>query len=62
MKVKVENVTIGFYDVDSITVKLNNVETQICFDKKYNVSKYNGKDIELIKKDGIYTIADVTTK
>lgn len=62
MKVKVEDVSVGLYDVDSITVKLNDVETQICFPKNDNVIKYNGKDIELIKKDGIYTIAEITKK
>jgi hypothetical protein len=62
MKVKIENIVIGNFDVDSITVNINNVETQICFSKDIDVSKYNGKDVELIKKDGIYTITDITKK
>lgn len=62
MKVKVENVAIGNYEVDSISVVVNGVETQICFPKDKNVGKYIGTEIELIKKDGIYTITEITTK
>lgn len=62
MKVKVESVAIGNYEVDSILAVINGVETQICFPKDKNVTKYIGKEIELIKKDGLYTITEITTK
>ena len=62
MKVKVNSVVIGNYDVDSILTVLNGIETQICFTKDINVGKYAETEIELIKKDGIYTIADITKK
>ena len=32
MKVKVEKVTIGDFGYDSITVKIDGKETEICFD------------------------------
>lgn len=62
MKAKVESVVIGNYDVDSILTVVNGKETQICFTKDINVSKYTGSEIELIIKDGTYTITDITKK
>lgn len=62
MKIKVESVAVGTYDVDSILAVINGVETQICFPKENNVSKFLGTEIELIKKDGVYTIADITKR
>ena len=62
MKVKVKSISVGLYDVDSISVNINGVDTQVCFPKKDNVIKYKDKEIELIKKDGIYTIAEITKK
>ena len=56
MKVKVKNISVGLYDVDSISVNINCVDTQVCFPKKDNVIKYKDKEIELIKKDGIYIL------
>jgi hypothetical protein len=58
-KVKVMNTNIGKYDVDSITVELNGVKTEICFDKKDEVIKYNGKEIYLSNDKGMYNIAPV---
>lgn len=59
MKIKVEKVTIGNFGYDSITVKIDGKETEICFDKKDNVSKYYGKMIELVSNKGVYSIKEV---
>lgn len=56
IKTKVESVIIGDYDVDSITVKINNRLIEICFPKSEKVEKYEGKDIHLSQIDGIYKI------
>jgi hypothetical protein len=58
-KVKVINTTIGKYDCDSITVELNGVKTEICFDKNENVSQYNGKEIYLSNDKGIFIISAI---
>jgi hypothetical protein len=57
VKAKVTEVNIGKYDVDSITVILNKVKTEICFKKSDDVSKYLGKEIYLVENNGVYTIA-----
>lgn len=62
MKAKVENVTVGNFEFDSIEVTLGEVKTQICFEKSLSVAKYIGKEVELVKKDGIYSITEITTK
>jgi hypothetical protein len=62
MKVKVEDVVVGNFDVDSITVTIKDVITQICFPKNINIAKYNGTEIELTIKDGIYAITEITKK
>lgn len=59
MKVKVESVNIGVFDYDSIIVKINNNLTEIIFDKKDEVKKYDGKTVELINTNGIYKIKEV---
>lgn len=56
MKVKVEKVNIGVYEYDSIVVNMDNKKTEIVFKKECNVSKYDGKEIELINDNGIYKI------
>jgi hypothetical protein len=58
-KVKVLSTNVGIYDCDSITVMLDKCKTEICFDKKDNVTQYDGKEVFLSKKDGIYVISPV---
>jgi hypothetical protein len=58
-KVKVLSTNIGIYDCDSVTVMLENNKTEICFDKKDNITQYDGKEVYLSKKDGIYVISPV---
>lgn len=55
-KVKVLDVIIGKFNYDSIIVKIDGVETEICFNKEVNVSEYNGKDAYLIKENDQYKI------
>jgi hypothetical protein len=58
-KVKVVATTVGKYDCDSITVMLDGVKTEICFDKKDEVKKYVGKDIYLSKNNEVFIITPV---
>ena len=58
-KVKVIGTAIGKYDCDSITVELDKVKIEICFDKKDKVSQYDGKEIYLSQNKGIYTITPI---
>lgn len=61
-KVKVIGATVGKYDVDSITVELNGEKTEICFDKKDEVTKYVGKEVYLSSNNGIFFISPVEPK
>ena len=61
-KVKVISTTIGRYDYDSITVKLDNAITEICFNKTENVTQYQGKEIYLSQENGKFIISPVETK
>lgn len=56
MTVKVINVNVGKYEVDSIEVIINKEKTEICFHKKDEVSKLLGKTIDLAFENGIYSI------
>lgn len=58
-KVKIVNIIIGDYDYDSMVVKLNGVKTEICFNKRYNISKYKGKEIFLTYDKGHYSITPI---
>ena len=62
MKVKVEKVTVGIYDCDSIHVKIDGKDTEIVFKKVDKISQYEGKEIELINDKGVYKIKPVSTK
>lgn len=55
-KVKVLDVIIGKFDYDSIIVQVDNVKTEICFNKEVNISEYKGKYIYLTKENGKYKI------
>jgi len=59
MKVKVESVNVGNFEYDSIIVTLNDEKTEIVFNKKDNVLKYEGKMVELEKNNGTYTVKEV---
>lgn len=61
VKVKVISTTIGRYDCDSITVELDKVKTEICFDKKDKVSQYDGKEIYLSQNKGVFIITPIET-
>ena len=62
MKVKVEKVTVGIYEYDSILVKIDDKDTEIAFNKEDKISQYEGKEIELINDKGVYKIKPVSTK
>ena len=62
MKVKVEKVTVGNYEYDSILVTLEGKKTEIVFKKDVNLAQYEGKEIELTNEKGIYQIKLATTK
>lgn len=62
MKVKVEKVTVGNYEYDSILVTLEGKKTEIVFKKNVNLAQYEGKEIELTNEKGIYQIKLATTK
>lgn len=59
VKVKVIDFNIGIYDCDSITAQLDGKKTEICFDKKDNISQYNGKEIYLSKKNDVFVIEPI---
>lgn len=57
MKVKVEKVTIGKFDYDSILVMADHLPLEIVFKKSDNVARYDGKVVELTVENGIYKIS-----
>lgn len=60
MKVKIEKVNIGLYEYDSIITKIDNQTTEIVFLKKDNVSQYEGKEVELVKENNMYSIKSIS--
>lgn len=56
MLVKIENVYVGKYDVDSIEFYEDGIKKEICFDKSANVGNYLGKSVEIKKIDGVFKI------
>lgn len=60
MKVKVEKINVGIYDYDSIVVNIENKKTEIVFLKKDNVSQYEGKEVELVKENNMYSIKSIS--
>lgn len=60
MKVKVEKVINGKYEYDSIITKIDNQTTEIVFSKKDNVSQYEGKEVELVKDNNMYSIKSIS--
>lgn len=60
MKVKIEKVIIGNYGYDSIITNINNKRIEIIFEKKDNISQYDGKDVDLVNENGIYKIKPIT--
>ena len=60
MKVKVEKANVGIYDYDSIVVNIENKKIEIVFPKKDNVSQYEGKEIELVKENNMYSIKSIS--
>lgn len=62
MRVKVEKITIGVYDYDSIFVKIDGKNTEIVFRKEDKVSQYEGKEVELVNEKGIYKIKPAFAK
>lgn len=56
IKAKVISSEIGKFDVDSITIKLEDKITSICFDKSKNIAQFDGRDIYLINNNGVYNI------
>lgn len=60
MKAKVEKVNIGVYDYDSIVINIENKKTEIVFSKKDNVSQYEGKEVELVKENNMYSIKSIS--
>ena len=67
LKVKIEKVNEGTYGYDSIVITKDKEITEIVFEKKDNVKKYEGKLVDLVDEDGRYVIkemkpSDVTKK
>lgn len=56
MKTKIKDVIVGVYEYDSVIVDIDGKTTEIVFDKKDNISQYNGKEVELAYNKGVYTI------
>lgn len=61
MKVKVEKVTVGNYEYDSILVTLDGKKTEIVFRKDKNLAQYEGKEVELTNEKGVYQIKLATS-
>lgn len=61
MKVKIEKVTVGNYEYDSILVTLEGKKTEIVFKKNANLAQYEGKEIELTNEKGVYQIKPATS-
>ena len=59
MNVKVKKVIVGIYDYDSIIVKIDNKDVEIVFRKEAEVSKYEGKEIELVNDNGVFKIKPI---
>jgi hypothetical protein len=62
IKVTVEKVEIGKYDCDCMYTTIDKIPIQICFNKDDKIAQYNGKEITLVKKDGVYSIQVDTSK
>ena len=58
-KVKVNKVNLGKYDCDSIIVKLDNIDTEICFSKDINVSQFEGKEVNIVLGENGYVIEPI---
>lgn len=59
MKVKIESVNTGSFDYDSVLVTIDKNKTEIVFDKKDDVKKYEGKFIDLVEENGVYKINEL---
>ena len=62
VKVTVEQVVIGEFDCDCMYTTIENEPIQICFSKEDNIAQYNGQEITLVKKNGIYSVQVDTSK
>lgn len=60
MTTKIEKVIVGDFGYDSIVTTIDGKKMEICFKKKDNVSKYNGKTVEIIENKGIYSIKEIS--
>lgn len=58
IEAKITSVNIGKFDVDSISIDVNGNRTEICFDKKQNISQFIGKDVVVKTENGVYTISE----
>lgn len=59
MKVKIEKVVEGTYGYDSIIVTIDKMNTDIVFDAKHNVKRYEGKYVDLSNENGIFKIKEI---
>lgn len=58
-KVNVIDVYIGKYECDSLTIELDGVSNEICFNKSDSIIQYAGKEVYLSKVNGVYVIKPV---
>lgn len=57
MKLKVKEVIIDV-DYDCIVVDIDKATTQIVFKKSENVKRFDGKTVELLCTNGVYTLKE----
>ena len=62
IRVKIEKVDIGKFDVDSIPVKTKDNYTQYCFSKELNVSQYLNKEVYLYSNSNGNYISEIEDK
>ena len=58
IKTKIETIEVGKFDVDSIVIKNDDKDIEICFDKKLNITQYIGKEVIIKNEDGVFTITE----
>lgn len=62
IRVKIEKVDIGKFDVDSIPIKNKDGYTQYCFSKELNISQYLNKEVYLCSDSNGNYISEVEFK
>lgn len=61
MKLKVKEVIIDV-DYDCIVVDIDKATTQIVFKKSEDVKRFDGRTVELLCTNGVYTIKELVSE